>query len=175
MLSGVHDRELRMKVGIAIQLIARERALEIVMQEVFPNLCQWWVLFRCQTGTLAVEIPPQVQVQYDESQAWLQNLLSPKVIVCPYCQGQNCYLSKLQKNQAGYRCNPCQRKFSILAPTRFRTTQRTSELQYIFNLILNGACNADIVITHGISEQRIKKWRAKLMAQLQDLNLKLAY
>lgn len=172
MLAGIHSKTFRenyIKLNSTNQYFFRERVLESIIKDDFPNLYQWWCLFRHQTGTPDVEMPPQVNVQYDQFQEWLQKLLAPRQVLCPRCQSQKCTLRRDRKNQACYICRSCDHKFSLLAPTRFRGLQHTSALPDVFNLIISGICHSEITI----KQASLSIWRSKLMAQLRDLKLDL--
>lgn len=151
-------------------IMPKEQPLGAIMADRHPELHQWWLNFRYELGNRKEMMPPQVQVQTQQFEKWLHNLVHAKVEKCSYCQSK----STEQKNSwADYYCNKCQRRFSQLHNTYFTLSKHMAELPTIYDYLLKGLSDKEIMVLIGDKSMQIHEWRKKVMLQLHDLELSL--
>lgn len=166
-LSGLSLNQIAQKIGISLHAVkTRDKKLLHIMQEQTPALYRWWNAHQNRQGTRTM---PLIEAQKRQFQRWLDELVHPQHVSCPYC-GHASYLS-LNEERPQFVCTRCKKAFNPLVYTPFKKMHFIYLWPRYFDLITQGLSHRDISRELHISRRSLIDWRRKFIEQMQKMQL----
>ncbi|WP_152562835.1 MULTISPECIES: hypothetical protein [unclassified Serratia (in: enterobacteria)] len=165
-LSGLSWKKVSESIGLSTGACKyREKVFNQEMESQFPVLFQWW---HAHQERHDLTLTPEVDVQHQQLQSWLEQLRTQPTATCPQCAAVSV---RVKETRPDFRCHHCQSSFSLLAGTPLVKTWYMELWPEFLNGLVTGESAWDLSRRLGVTNKRLYQWRRSFLQVMEDKGL----